>query len=114
MNYPKYEAIEICKRFNVQVEFPFPQEKVGIALVTLHLLPLNAVRHKAENGTCGWYIWGGGTLHQDPDFFQPIHVSHLDEYVPGIQKYLALPAGWRVLLAPNYEDVWFDESLLAP
>jgi hypothetical protein len=26
--------------------------------------------------------------------------------------YLALPPGWRFLIAPDYEDVWFDESLL--
>ncbi|WP_438268855.1 immunity protein Imm33 domain-containing protein [Paraburkholderia youngii] len=27
-------------------------------------------------------------------------------------RYLALPPGWRVLLAPDYEDVWFDGELL--
>ncbi|WP_443019960.1 immunity protein Imm33 domain-containing protein [Shewanella sp. OMA3-2] len=29
---------------------------------TRHLsvnLPINGLRHKAENGTCGWYIWCG-------------------------------------------------------
>jgi hypothetical protein len=26
--------------------------------------------------------------------------------------YLALPAGWRFLSAPGYEDIWFDDGLL--
>jgi hypothetical protein len=26
--------------------------------------------------------------------------------------YLALPPGWRFLLAPGYEDVWYDPTLL--
>ena len=112
MNHQHSAAIEICKRFNVEAEFPSPQEKIGIALETLDLLPLNALRHKSEHGTCGWYVWGGETLSSDPHFFQPIHVSHLNEYAADIQRYLGLPPGWRVLLAPNYEDVWFDQSLL--
>ena len=28
------------------------------------------------------------------------------------QMGLALPPGWRFLLAPDYEDVWYDPSLL--
>jgi hypothetical protein len=27
-------------------------------------------------------------------------------------KYLALPPGWRFLIATNHEDVWFDAALL--
>lgn len=40
------------------------------------------------------------------------HISHLPEWCPDILPYLALPPGWRVLLAPGFEDVWFDETLL--
>jgi hypothetical protein len=29
-----------------------------------------------------------------------------------VSLYLALPAGWRFLLAPDHEDVWFDVNLL--
>jgi hypothetical protein len=36
----------------------------------------------------------------------------LGDYCPSILPYLALPPGWRVLLAPGYEDVWFDGELL--
>jgi hypothetical protein len=46
------------------------------------------------------------------DFFDPLHVSHLDARLPEVVPYLALPPGWRFLLAPGHEDVWYDESLL--
>jgi hypothetical protein len=85
----------------------------GIALHTLTSVPLNALRHPPEHGTCGWYIWGGETLSDDPTFFKPLHVSHLSEVCPSIVPYLGLAPGWRVLIAPNQEEVWFDETLLA-
>jgi hypothetical protein len=103
---------DICRRVGAAESVPRAEEKLGIALVTLHLLPLNAMRHPPENGTCGWYIWGGGECSQAPDFFASLHVSHLAEYAPALVSYVALPPGWRVLLAPGQEDVWFDEALL--
>lgn len=46
------------------------------------------------------------------DFFQAIHVEHIESWCPEVIKYLALPPGWRFLIADGYVDVWFDESLL--
>ena len=88
------------------------EEKLGIALDTLKKLPLNAVRTSPENGTCGWYIWGGGDMSTDDDFFQPLHVSHIGDHCQVIEPYLGLGPGWRVQLAPGHEDVWFDPGLL--
>jgi hypothetical protein len=88
------------------------EEKVGIALETLGQLPLNALRHGPGDGTCGWYIWGGGDLSSDPDFFKPLHVSHLLGHCPQVLPYLGLAPGWRLCLAPGHEDVWFDEALV--
>jgi len=89
-----------------------PELKGGIALESLGQPPLNALRHPPEGGTAGWYIWGG-KLSDAPNFFQPLHASHLGDYVPGLLPYLALGPGWRVLLAPDHIDVWYDPSLLA-
>jgi hypothetical protein len=102
----------VCMKYASVFTPSFPLEKVGIALNTLGQLPLNALRNPAENGTCGWYIWGGAALSQEPNFFQPLHVQHLAEHCPDIIPYLALAPGWRVLLAPNQIDVWFDDGLL--
>ena len=105
------EQIAICARFQSEVVPAEPDLKVGIALNTLKLLPLNATRCEQENGTCGWYIYGG-EYSEDPEFYQPLHVSHLSKYCPTIIPYLALAPGWRVLVAPDYEDVWYDPHCL--
>ncbi|WP_455710522.1 immunity protein Imm33 domain-containing protein [Rhizobium brockwellii] len=53
-------------------------------------LPLNGLRHPPEAGTNGWFIWGG-EYSTDPEFFKPIHVSHLKETCPAVTPHLALP-----------------------
>lgn len=103
---------EICQKYNSDYILPIPKTKVGIALDTLDKEPLNALRHPAKADTCGWYIWGGEELSEAPDFFQPLHVEHLSEWCPAIEPYLGLAPGWRVLLAADYEDVWYDDTLL--
>lgn len=112
MNQAQNHQRTVAERFGT---LPVPVDdsvKVGIARnVRTGLMPLNALRHRPEGETSGWYIWSG-ELSDDPDFFVPLHVSHLGEWCPQMLPYLSLPPGWRVLLAPGYEDVWFDESLL--
>ena len=51
-------------------------------------------------------------MSKEKDFFQPIHLAHLDVYCEEIIEYLALPSGWRFLIAPNQTEVWFDKKLL--
>ncbi|MDP8930589.1 MAG: hypothetical protein M3O70_18990 [Actinomycetota bacterium] len=58
-------------------------------------------------------MWRGSEIPQEDDhFFNPLHVEHIDDRAPKLAPYLALPPGWRVLLAPGYEEVWYDEDLL--
>ena len=73
---------------------------------------LNGLRHPPGSDTNGWYLWPGENLSTDRDFFQPVHVEHLYESSPDVVPYLALPPGWRFLVAPGYEDVWKDSALL--
>jgi hypothetical protein len=76
--------------------------------------PINGLRHPPESGSSGWFIWAGGEIDQaDGSFFEPMHVSHLPTTYAVVIPYLALPPGWRFQIAPNHEDVWFDEGLLA-
>lgn len=102
----------VCTEFGSAFMPPGPDLRVGIALSTLGKEPLNALRHPPEGAACGWYIWCGEELSDDVDFFQPLHVQHVAEYCPAILPYLALSPGWRVLLAPGQEEVWYDETLL--
>ena len=86
-------------------------EKVGLALHRGDGPPIHGLRHPPEGDTCGWYIWRG-ELTGDPDFFDASHVAHLRDHAPEVLPYLALPPGWRFLIAPGHEDLWFDEQLL--
>ena len=73
--------------------------------------------HPPEAGTCRWYVWAGqidDPSREGDDFFVPLHVTHLADWCPQLVPYLALPPGWSVILAPGYEDVWFDPALLEP
>jgi hypothetical protein len=74
--------------------------------------PINGLRHPPQGDTTGWYIWSGEELSTDADFFVPLHAFHLNDRCPGIVKYFGLGPGWRFLVAPGHEDVWFDASLL--
>ncbi len=113
----RYEAglalqIEVCHRFDVRHCPASVDAKAGVALSTIDQLPLNALRHVPTADSSGWYIWGGTELSQHKDFFQPLHVRHLADVSPGFLPYLGLPPGWRVLIAPDYEDVWFDADIV--
>lgn len=103
----------VCDRAGVEPQKPEAGTKLGIALGTIGKEPINGLRHNPENGTNGWYIWCGEEMSQEDDFFSPLHIEHIAEYLPDVQEYLDLPPGYRFLIDNNnYEDVWFDQELL--
>lgn len=98
---------------NEEPSRPLPHEMLGLAVETVRLIPINGRRHPPEEGTSGWYIWGGDKSSEAADFFSPIQVQHLGDYLPNILPYLDLPPGYRFLIDnKGRKDVWFDESLL--
>lgn len=98
----------ICQRFSAEF-----CPKVGLSRdAGSRAQPLNGLRHPPEGDASGWYIWRGTDLSDVDDYFQPMHVEHMAEEYPEAVEFLALPPGWRFLVAPGQLDVWFDESLL--
>jgi hypothetical protein len=88
-------------------------DRLGIALDTLDLAPINGLRIPALSGSSGWFIYGGDNSSADPHFYQPLCVTHLRKYCQIAIPYLFLPAGWRFQIdADGYEDVWYDEQLM--
>jgi hypothetical protein len=103
----------VCQRLGVEGLEPQPRAKLGIALTTVGRSPINGLRHAPSEGTSGWFIWCGEELSDATDFFAPLHVQHIAEYLPEVVDYLNLPPGYRFLIdGAGYEDVWFDPSLL--
>jgi len=88
---------------------------VGVAQgVASGVLLINGLRHPPAGRSCGWYIWAGEDLSSAADYFVPRHVEHLGPIGRWVLPYLELPAGWRFLIAPDFEDVWYDGTLLLP
>jgi hypothetical protein len=102
----------VCLRYAARFDPVDLTSTLGFSKATVGKLPINGLRHPPEGRTNGWYIWFGEELRTDADFFVPLHAYHLDEACPEVLKFLALPAGYRFLVAPNHEDVWYDPALL--
>jgi hypothetical protein len=106
--------LSVCQWAKVEPIAPEVGSKLGLALTTVGAKPIHGLRHPSTESTCGWYIWcGNSKISDDPDFFSPLHVEHLAQFLPLAVEYLELPPGYRFLIdGENYEDVWFDASLL--
>ncbi len=102
----------VCNRLNARFLACQDFEKVGVALNTLDQLPINGVRIRPEGLLCGWFIWCGKDFSLATDFFSPLHYVHVPKYLPQLVPYLGLAPGYRLLIAPDHEDVWYDEALL--
>lgn len=104
----------ICDKFGADFAPPMARATLGIARdFSCSAYPLNGLRHPPDGNACGWYIWSGEQFSNADDFFVPMHVAHLEDNCAQLMKYLGLPPGWRFLLAPGHEDVWYDSALLA-
>jgi hypothetical protein len=104
------EQAQVCLDAGVEAWEVDPGAVVGLG--RLDHLPLNGLRHRPAGQSSGWYIWSGGDIPSDPDFFRPVHIEHLPAAAPAVMRYLALPPGWRFQVAPGHEDVWADDALL--
>jgi hypothetical protein len=113
MSYISNEQREICLKFGASCLPSDDRLKIGISgtFDAAHF-PINGLRHPPQGDTTGWYIWSGEELSTDAGVFVARHAFHLNDRCPEIVKYLGLGPGWRFLIAPGHEDVWFDPSLL--
>ncbi len=87
--------------------------KIGFAISTKGLLPLNGLRHPVAGESNGWYIWCGESYSEAKDFFSPLHTFHLLEEYPELVPLLGLPPGYRFLKSVDYLDIWYDLTLLS-
>jgi hypothetical protein len=107
------EQAAVCARLGVDPVAPGRGSKTGLAVQTNEAgWPLTGIRHLPTSDTNGWYVWWGEQRSDDPDFFDAMHVEHLADWCPEALPYLALPPGWAFVIAPDYEDVWFDKDFV--
>jgi len=103
---------QVCTEYGAGFFPPAAGSRVGVAIQTLRLQPLNGMRVEPDGAVCGWYLWGGGEPSEADDFFQPLCVEHLDNHCPAAVPFLALPPGWRFLTDGEHADVWYEQALL--
>jgi hypothetical protein len=107
------EQKEVCSRIGAEYQRCDFGLKIGISRkFDADQYPLNGLRHPPAGDITGWYIWSGEDFSDDAAFFVPVHAAHLLTRAKILIKYLGLTAGWRFLVAPDYEDVWWDKALL--
>jgi hypothetical protein len=105
----------VCKKYKSLFVLPDKNLMVGISKDLFSgEVPINGLRHLPEGQGSGWFFWTGGEIPQDdPKYFKPLHIFHLEEKLPQVLKYLALEPGFRIQIDyQGYEDVWEDKSLL--
>ena len=103
---------DICKKVGAVFEPVSNEQKVGISENTkANTYPIHGLHLRPEGDTTGWYIWAGDYSNAE-NFFKPLHVPHKETWCPEDIPYLGQPPAWRFLIAPDYEDIWFDASLL--
>ena len=73
---------------------------------------MNGLRRPPDAGMSGWYIGCSEEFSAASGFFAPLCTIHIYESKPEVGRFLGLPPGYRFLLAGDYLDVWYDESLL--
>ena len=107
------QQLAVCSQFGAEYLRTAQTDKLGIAEnVRSGLLPINGLRHPPVGNASGWYIWAGDTISKEPEFFKPLHASHVTDWCPQVESFLGLAPGWRFLIAGDYQDVWFDPDLL--
>ena len=103
-----HEQQRICDKYQLPAQPPEPM--VALAIGSLEQSPIYGTRIALpENGTISWFIHCGE--HSEAlDFYQALHATHLQEMLPQVLDYLALPSGARFILdREGYEDVWLAE-----
>jgi hypothetical protein len=104
----KDRQLALCTLHNAEPVAVHEDEKLGIARnVRSGLLPICGERHLPEHGTCGWYIWAGEPS-DDPNFFDPVHIAHLEDWCERVMPFLLLPPGWRFIIFDDHYNAWFD------
>lgn len=118
MTYPRLDQILIaqralCARVSAEFEQAPPDLKVGISRALLaqpSAVPIRGVRYRPTPTTTGWYLWSGEDS-TDPDFYVPMHLSHIWKSHSLILPYLGLARGWCFILAPAHEDIWYEADV---
>jgi len=107
---PTPEQADICKQYQSSIIPYSGDDMIAVALDSIGKQPIYGTRIHPEPGErISWFFHCG--KHSDSvDFYQPIHIQHLKDLIPDIEKYLCLDYGYKIIITPNgHEDVWRED-----
>lgn len=103
----------LCARVHAEFEHALPDLKVGISRELLahpRSIPVRGLRNTPTPTTTGWFLWSG-EMTDDPDFFLPLHLGHIWLSHAHLLPYLGMSRGWCFIVAPGYEDIWYEPEV---
>jgi hypothetical protein len=104
---------EVCIKFGAIPCYCDNNVSIKIAKQTIGKLPINGLRRATAKGESGWAIWCGANLPDgDDEFFSNLPTFNIQRSLAEAHKFLALPPGYRFLIAGAFAKVWFDPDLL--
>ena len=106
--------LAICKKYDAIPNIPDENSTVYIATSTIGKLPLNGLRKNPTDSFSGWYLWCGVDVLDTEDFYQQMPLHNAIHMLPLVERYLALPAGFRFLMAGAAERVWLENQEETP
>jgi hypothetical protein len=103
---------QICEKYDSKYIQLNATEMVAFAIQSLGQQPIYAMRIVLDKQDhISWFIHCG-EYSEAVDFYQAMHVSHLQKYLPEILPYLALEQGFHVIIDEHgYEDVWLNNII---
>lgn len=97
----------VCEKFDSKFCPLSSNDMIAVAINTIGQLPINGLRYPLlDDNNIGWFVYCGEYLADD-NFFEPIHISHLDNLLPEVLPYLALEDHFAFVIdGVDYEDVY--------
>ena len=104
---------EICIKYGAIPCACSNADSMLIAKESIGLLPINGMRRQAHRGESGWTVWCGADIPADEEtFFSELPAFNIQRSLAEAYQFLALPPGYRFLIAGAFAKAWFDPGLL--
>jgi len=106
---PTRTQLDICQKYQSKVIPYAHNEMIAVALASLGKQPIVGERiYPRCDETISWFFHCG-EYSSETDFYQPIHIGHLKQWLPEVEDYLCLDYGYKIIIdGKGYQDVWLE------
>ena len=99
-----------CEHYKTDFIPPTQEQLVTISEGVLEgAHEIEGVRYPSPDHMSGWWLTTD-LYNGDVGSLKTVHFSHIEEALPQVSQYMALPFGYRFVLGGESEHVWFDSK----